>query len=181
MEEKTLTLCQPEAAWADEISAFRQEFLKAGSSMDGTSSLETMPDPLKWIQHCRNKSRRKTCPPQLVPATEFLYVEEKTHEIIGMINVRHELNENLALPGGHIGYCIRPSQRRHGYGTRMLKDTLPYCRSIGLERVLITCLQENTASARIIRAAGGKFESTIALADHPEIVYKRFWIDLSAH
>lgn len=104
------------AEWADEIQEFRREFIESRSSMDGQGPLCRMADPLEWIAWSRAQEKRETCEPGLVPATQFLYVDEKNHHLIGMIQVRHERNDYLAGYGGHIGYSIRPCDRRRGYG-----------------------------------------------------------------
>jgi predicted acetyltransferase len=82
----------------------------------------------------------------------------KDRRILGRISVRHRLNANLEIEGGHIGYDVRPSERRKGYGTLMLKLALEEARKIGLKRVMITCDTDNIASAKIIEKNGGIFE-----------------------
>jgi predicted acetyltransferase len=175
-EEMKLIL--PSAEWADEIKDFRREFLETESSMDGQGLLPRMDDPLKWITWSRAQEKRETCSPDLVPATQFLYVNDEVHHLAGMIQVRHEFNDFLAKYGGHIGYSIRPCDRRKGYGTAQLQAVLPYCWSIGLNEVLITCLRGNTGSEKIILACGGVYESTVTLHDEKQgdLFLKRFWI-----
>jgi predicted acetyltransferase len=94
--------------------------------------------------------------PRLVPSSEFWLV--KGRRILGRISVRHRLNANLEIEGGHIGYDVRPSERRKGYGSLMLKLALEEARKMGLKRVLITCDTDNIASAKIIEKNGGIFE-----------------------
>ena len=75
--------------------------------------------------------------------------------MVGAVNIRHRLNEQLLLNGGHIGDGIRPSQRHKGFGTQMIALALMECRKIGLSKVLMVCDKENTASARTIQKNGG--------------------------
>jgi predicted acetyltransferase len=93
---------------------------------------------------------------KFVPSSEFWLV--KGRRILGRISVRHRLNANLEIEGGHIGYDVRPSERRKGYGTLMLKLALEEARKMGLKRVLITCDTDNIASAKIIEKNDGIFE-----------------------
>ena len=123
-------LVRPAERYAAEISAYRQEFLEANSSMDGCGSLRRIADPTEWIADTETKSK-ETCPKELVPATQFLYIRKSDERLIGMIQIRHELNEYLEKYAGHIGYAIRPSEREKGYAKRMLKDALLYCKEIG--------------------------------------------------
>ena len=91
--------------------------------------------------------------------------------------VRHTFNDFLEKYAGHIGYSVRPSERRQGYATAQLRAVLPFCREIGLGKVLISCIDGNVGSERTILACGGVYESTVYEPD--EGVYlKRFWITL---
>lgn len=93
-----------------------------------------------------------------------------------MIQVRHYFNDYLSKFGGHIGYSVRPSERRMGYAKAMLGAALPFCREIGLDKVLVTCYEDNIASAKTIISCGGRFESLI-YEPNEKINYKRYWIE----
>lgn len=98
-------------------------------------------------------------------------------EFIGRVSIRHELTEHLLKIGGHIGYEIRPSKRRQGYGTLILQLALEEARSLGLKRVLITCDETNIGSRKIIERNGGIFEGSAPQGDgKPNKL--RFWIEL---
>lgn len=111
-----------------------------------------------------------------VPATTYFLIEDSEEQIIGAVNIRHTLNEDLLLRGGHIGYGVRPSKRRIGYGTEQLRLALVKCREMGLKKVLITCDKDNTGSSHIIMNNGGKLENEI-IENNGNIV-QRYWIDL---
>ena len=94
-----------------------------------------------------------------------------------MIQVRHEFNEFLEKYGGHIGYSVRPSERRKGYAKAMLAAALPFCwHELGLDRVLVSCLRENEGSRRTILANGGIYESTV-LEPLDQVYLERYWIE----
>ncbi|REH41129.1 putative acetyltransferase [Kutzneria buriramensis] len=95
-------------------------------------------------------------PPGRVRGTTWWWCEGTTY--LGRIAVRHELTESLRKKGGHIGYDVRPTARRLGHGTAMLAAALPKARELGLDRVLITCDEDNRGSWRIIEANGGELE-----------------------
>jgi predicted acetyltransferase len=113
--------------------------------------------------------------PGKVLDSEFWLVDDL--EFIGRVALRHELHERLRLHGGHIGYEIRPSQQRKGYGTLILKLVLEKAQEIKLERVLITCDVENLGSRRVIEANGGELEGEFQL-DFYEKPIRRYWINL---
>lgn len=175
MEE--LFLIKPTREHAAQIAAYREEFLLSSSSMDGTGSLRRIEDPLEWLAHIEAYARVETLPAGRVPATQFLYVRESDRTVVGMIQVRHCFNEYLEKYGGHIGYSICPSERRKGYAKRMLRDCLPFCRELGLKKVLITCDEDNEGSRRTILANGGIYESTV-FEPEENMRIQRYWIAL---
>ncbi|TQK44589.1 putative acetyltransferase [Streptomyces sp. SLBN-118] len=95
-------------------------------------------------------------PEGFVPASWYWYVDGGTY--LGRIQIRHRLTPFLREAGGHIGYGVRPGARRKGYATAMLRDALPCARSLGLDRVLLTCDTTNTASRKVIEANHGILE-----------------------
>jgi predicted acetyltransferase len=105
-------------------------------------------------------------------------------EYVGQASIRPELATSYLITyGGHIGYSIRPSRRRRGYGRRILALALDEARALGLNRVLVTCDCDNDPSRRIIEANGGWYESSLSLAPHlrrtPTALEKRrYWIEL---
>ena len=172
-----MKLVKPTAEYAEQIREYRQEFLDAGDSMDGCGSLRRIEDPYEFIKKCEDYENPETLPESLVLATQFMLVRESDNRLVGMIQVRHYLNEYLKNYGGHIGYSIRPSERRKGYAKEMLKMVLPFCRNINIENVLITCIDNNVASEKTIITNGGVYESTI-YEPGEKINLKRFWIKL---
>jgi predicted acetyltransferase len=115
---------------------------------------------------------------ETVPKVPFsLYWLVEDDEFIGEAQLRHRLNQHLIKEGGHIGYGIRPARRRRGYGTMILALTLEQCRRLGIRRVLVTCLEDNIASARVIEANGGVLENVID-APGGRGSLRRYWISL---
>jgi len=94
------------------------------------------------------------------------------------VRLRHALTPHLAQIGGHIGYNVRPSQRRQGYGTALLAYTLEQARQFGLTGVLITCDTDNIGSARIIEKNGGQLINQTMVDGYAKLI-SRYWIDLA--
>ena len=174
-----LKLVRPSPAYGEQIAAYRREFLERGDSMDGTGPLRKLENVEDWLAAVATCENPATVPEGRVPATQFICVRARDDRLVGMIDVRHHLNEYLRQYAGNIGYSVRPDERRKGYATRMLRLALPYCREIGLDRALVCCNADNPASRSAIRSNGGVLE---AIAFDPEDGkdIERYWIDLSA-
>lgn len=112
----------------------------------------------------------------LIPdSTLFLY-DDVRDRLLGAANIRHYLNDYLLHFGGHIGDGIRPSERRKGYATLMIKMALHECKKLGIERVLMVCDKSNIGSAKSIINSGGVLEDEPI---HPDgSVIQRYWIDI---
>jgi len=171
-------LTVPSMEYDDQIQSFRKEFLENGGSMDGCGSLRRFERTQDWLDQVEALRQAETTPPDLVPMTQYIYVRESDSKIVGVIQIRHYFNEFLEKYAGHIGYSVCPSERRKGYATQMLKLVLPECRRLGINRVLVCCVEENEGSRRTILNNGGVYESTVFLPGR-DVYLERYWIDLS--
>ena len=106
----------------------------------------------EWLEHLAN-SKKPT--PDRVPALTYFLVREQDKKIIDMVNIRLYLNERLERKGGHIGYGIRPTERRKGYNKINLYRTLEVCEEQGIEEVVLDCNKDNLASSHTMLALGG--------------------------
>ncbi len=170
-------LIKPDISRAEDIRDFRSEMLQAGSSMDGTGPLARMENIEEWLEFNRMLENEDTVPAHLVPADQYIFVREYDNRIVGMIQIRRRFNEVLEKYGGNIGYSVRPSERRKGYAKQMLAACLPLCKAIGLDRVLVTCIEGNEGSRRTILANGGEYESTV-YCEPDKVTLERYWIKL---
>lgn len=127
----------------------------------------------EWLA---DNKRLETDPPAgLVPGTLFLFTDMHNN-MLGFLDLRHQLNENLLRKGGHIGYGLHPAWRGKGLAPIMLELGLEKARALGLERVLVTCDRSNLPSARTILHCGGVLENELAEEDGN--VVQRYWIAL---
>jgi len=171
--EEKLKLIKPSTTWEQEIRSFRDEFLISGESMDGCGGLKDEPDIDAWIMRNRLLESKENLPNNFVTAD--LYLAIVNHSVVGMIQFRHELNDFLRLIGGNIGYAVRPSMRNRGIAKEMLRGCLEKCREKGLDRVLITCVDSNIASKRVIASHGGVYENTVYFESEQKWI-ERYWI-----
>lgn len=172
-----IKLVTPTEQYLDQVWAYRQECLDAGSDMDGCGPLRSSKCPEQWLAEVRSYTDPTTVPEGLVLATQFLAVRKSDGKVVGMLQLRHYFNAYLEKYAGHIGYSVRPSERRKGYARETLRLALPFCKEIGLDRVLITCEPDNEGSRRTILANGGVYESTIHEPGEG-IDLERYWVAL---
>jgi predicted acetyltransferase len=142
--------------------------------------IELNPDELEvhfdvYVRNLLAEAEGKGLPEGYVSHTEYWLV--LGNEFIGMADIRHELSDFLLNVGGHIGYDIRPSKRRQGYGSLILKLGLQKAQELGLRNILVTCDLDNEGSRRIIEKNGGRLENILDRG--PKMTKKRrYWIDL---
>jgi predicted acetyltransferase len=113
--------------------------------------------------------------PGQVPSSEFWLVDGNDH--LGRLLLRHELDEHMLQKGGHIGYAMRPSRRKQGYGKLMLKYGLQQAKAFGFARVHLTCDEDNRSSRTIIESNGGALENIVQVERWPAMGC-RYWIHL---
>lgn len=174
-----LVLIEPTADYADEIRAYRGEFAGMLSWMHGSGGLAHFEDPAAWLDYLDVCADPDTVPVDGELGTQLIYVRLADRKIVGMLNIRHRHTEPLSVFGGHVGYSVRPTERRKGYAASMLREALPRCRDIGLDRVLLTCGEENVGSRKTILKNGGVFEGVVMSPKH-HVNVERYWIELQA-
>jgi predicted acetyltransferase len=111
--------------------------------------------------------------PGRVPQSTFWLVDDG--RVIGVCRLRHRLTPDLAWEGGHIGYDIRPSARRRGFGTELLALTLERAAAMGLDAVLVTCDADNIGSVRVIENNGGRLARELA-SKARDTTIRQYWI-----
>ena len=108
-------------------------------------------------------------------ASTFL-VAEVGGVIVGRSSIRHELNDWLNLFGGHIGYAVRPQFRRQGHAYEILRQSLTIAKDLGIEKILMTCNDDNAGSIKVIEKHGGVLENKV---DEDGRLLRRYWINNS--
>ena len=146
----------------EEIIDYINEFVKYKSNINGTGQLDkflngyTFEETLERDLNMENKEyalQNGRC-----PGKTFLLIRESDNKIVGTINLRWDLNERLLRFGGHIGYGIRPTERRKGYNKINLYLGLIEAKKIGLDNVMLDCDVNNIGSDKTLKALGGKLE-----------------------
>jgi predicted acetyltransferase len=123
-----------------------------------------------FIKKLKQREKGVDLPRGYVPDSHFWYVEGS--RFLGRISIRHKLNKKLKIRGGHIGYAVRPPERKKGYASTMLKLVLPEAKKLGLKKVMLTVAKNNIASQKVMIKNGAKFK------DYSPDGSMRFWINL---
>ena len=166
-----LTFEEPHGGLKESYRSLVSEFLDRGE--------ELVPFPLSFpnddfdafIGRLAACSRGEGLPDGFVPHTTYWLVRDEI-EVVGVSNLRHFLNDRLRQEGGHIGYGVRPSARRSGFATFLLRCTLEKAREKGIEEALVTCDKGNVASARTIVRNGGVLVSEEFVPEFDDVVQR---------
>lgn len=175
-----MMLVMPTLAHKEQAMNMVAEFAQYGSSLNGDGFLS---DFLRdssyeaWVEQLESASNAANCPVGHAPALTYFGVRESDDRIVGMIDLRLELNDHLRTHGGHIGYAIRPTERGKGYAADMLKAALEIYKKRGVSELLLICSKDNTASAKVIANCGGALNDEFYSDTYHEVL-QRYTIQL---
>lgn len=164
----------PSMDYKERAIAFINEFYKYNSDINGSGSLDRYLRERsyeEWIPKVLSDMDIANIPQGKVPALTYFYVREDG-EIVGMANLRLVLNDFLRSEGGHIGYCIRPTERKKHYGSDMLAAALKVYETLGIHEVIVTCDKCNAASAGVIRNCNGELVDEFYSETFKEVIQK---------
>ena len=154
-----MKLVFPSLPYKEKAIQFINEFNEYGSEINGSGGLDRYLENStyeEWIKKIYADIDIANIPQSRVPGLTYFYVREEDGKIVGMINIRLALNDFLKREGGHIGYCIRPTERKKHYATDMLNSALKVCDTLGIKEVIITCDKSNVASSGVIKNCNGE-------------------------
>ncbi|MGT2829524.1 GNAT family N-acetyltransferase [Streptococcus hillyeri] len=174
-----LELVLPDIDYLEEVVAYKAEFLQAGEHLHGGARLDIMSDLSEWLTHVMTIAKGEGLEEGRVPSSTFLCIRQSDQKMVGICNIRHNLSQPFLVNfAGHIGYSIRPSERRKGYAKEQLRLALKEAGKLGITRALVTCDVNNVASEKTILANGGNYDNTyVNPSDGSET--KRYWIEVT--
>ena len=170
-----MRLVFPTIAYEGQAVEYINEFKEYGSEVNGSGALDDYLEDStyeEWLKKVTADMDIANIPEPRVPALTYFYVREEDNRIVGMVNIRLALNDFLRTEGGHIGYSIRPTERKKHYATEMLKEAVAVCNTIGIKEVLVTCDKVNVASSKVIQNCGGELEEEFYSDIYKEVVQR---------
>lgn len=145
-----------------DLKKYINEFINAKSiihGLGGVNSIYNGSTYEEWLEeNIKLENKEYAEEKGLVAGVTYLTIRESDNKIVGTINIRYTLNEYLRKIAGHIGYGIRPSERKKGIAKIQLYLALKESLKVNLNKVMISCEQNNIASEKTILAFGGILE-----------------------
>ncbi|KFN03081.1 GNAT family acetyltransferase [Bacillus clarus] len=170
-----VSLLTPTIELQEEYLDFYKEWKDSGETMIPWVISKDPSNFPGMVQELLDAKEGKNIPKTWVPdSTYWLVTNEK--RIVGAVNIRHSLTEHLFNAGGHIGYGIRPSERKKGYATILLALSLEKTKELSITKVLVVCDEWNTASEKTILHNGGLRDKDFI--EEGGNVVRRYWIEL---
>ena len=167
-----IVLTEPEPNYLSSYRAACEEYRQMGI----TDYSFTDPDSCDIFQKFDNYRHGRNLKPNRVSSDYYWLVDEEAERFLGEITLRHALSDALRICGGHIGYGVRYGYWNKGYATRMVSAALERAKQLGLARVLITCDDQNSASARVAEKTGFLLEDKVEYTENGEkFLIRRYW------
>lgn len=160
---------------------YLQEFINYKSDINGSGGLNRLTKGMsyeEWLDDVINSMDDNYAKSiDRVPASTYFTVRESDNKIVGMVNLRHYLDNNLRNIGGHIGYSIRPTERGKGYAKVQLYLALLECKKLGIEEAMVDCVKSNIKSEKTILALGGVFDKQFYDQPHKRVL-RNYYINV---
>lgn len=169
-----ISLVRPTIELKEKALNYRQEHFDNNEMIiNGSELLDKSDSYEEWLQAVTNNADEKTVNPEWVLTDTFFAIDNDTQRIIGIIDLRHTLNDFL-MNFGNCGYSVRPSERRKGYATEMLKQLLNVAKKAGLKELHLSVEQNNEPSKKTITKNGGEYERSFEFKGEQADIYKVF-------
>lgn len=170
-----LSLIKPSIENKRDAGFFMNECLELDGVVHGGGGMDICSTYEKWLLFLEQKRKKETLPKGYVLSETWFAMPKDDDKIIGIVDIRKELNEKLSWGGGNIGLSIRPHMRGEGLGKELLNLGIERCKELHMDRILLTCEEENLRAANMIMGCKAVEEvNKEAMAEG----FRRFWLSL---
>jgi predicted acetyltransferase len=165
-------LVKPELEFKTEALAYRQEHFDNGEMIiNGSGLLDKIDSYEQWLQNVKNNADKKTVDKNWVLTDTYFAMDEDKKRIVGIIDLRYELNDFLK-DIGNCGYSVRPSERRKGYAGEMLRQVVEKAKKYGLTEIHLSVEKDNIPSIKTILKNNGVYERSFEFEGKKADIYK---------
>ncbi len=171
MIQEEIRLVKPTSNMKEAALKYRQEHFDYGEQIiNGSELFDKIASYDEWLQKITANSSRETLDPGWVLTDTYFALRMSDRKIIGIADLRHQLNDFLK-DFGHCGLSVRPSERRKGYGTEILRQLCLVAKEHGLSQLQLSVERNNTASIKMIEKNGGIYNRSFIFDNEEAYVY----------
>ena len=174
-----LRLVKPDLYFFEQYNDMMHEWCESGTQIapwflgEPIGTIEEFAQLVQRLDDCEHGILDK----RFCSTTSYFVINEEGR-LVGATSLRHHLTVDGFNTWGHIGYGVRPSERRKGCATEMLRLMLEEAKKRHFWRVLIGAHSDNIGSCRAIEKCGGTLENAVPDPDNPEKTINRYWIEV---
>lgn len=170
--ENEIYLVRPTIQLREQALDYREEHFKNGETViNGSELLDQIENYEEWLSSVTLNTDSKTVNENWVVTDTFFALRKSDNMIIGVIDLRHTLNDYLK-DFGNCGYSVRPSERKKGYATEMLHQLIKVAKKIGMKELQISVEKTNIGSIKVIEKNGGVYERSFTYENELADIYK---------
>lgn len=170
-----MKLVTPRAEYQASYTQMVREFSEHDDILIPFILAEDYEDFAAMLDRLAAYSRGEQMPNGYVAHSTFWLIDDNEC-VVGCSNLRHGLTDALLEMGGHIGYSIKPSERKKGYARHILELSLAKAKAVGIDRALLTVNKANLGSVKVIQANKGVLETEKEVKGQDGLV-QYYWIE----
>lgn len=171
MKTDTIALIRPTLELKEKAIDYKQEHFDFGEyEINGSELWDKTDSYEEWLENINKNSDSTTVSKDWVVTDTFFAVRERDNKIIGIIDLRHSLNQFLK-DFGNCGYSVRPTERNKGYATLMLHNLLKIAKDARMDRLQLSVLKSNIPSVRTIIKNNGVYERSFEYEGEQADIY----------